>query len=41
MWRRSAKANVRRLQPLARKGNKIEMGALNDDDKGESISLDE
>ena len=36
----NAKRNVIRLQPLARKNNKISMGSLEDDDK-EGISLNE
>ena len=40
-WANRARGNIRRLQPLARKNNKVEMGSLNDDDKGEDISLDE
>ena len=37
----NAKRNVIRLQPLARKNNKISMGSLEDDDNSEGISLDE
>ena len=37
----NAKRNVIRLQPLARKNNKISMGSLEDDDDKEGISLDE
>ena len=36
-----AVGNVRRLQPLARKNSKVEMGTLDDDDNSEGISLDE
>jgi len=36
-----AKANVARLQPLARKNNRISAGSLDDDDSKEPISLDE
>ena len=36
----NAKRNVVRLQPLARKNNRISVGTLDDDDK-EGISLDE
>lgn len=40
-WAKRARGHVKRLQPLARKNSKVDVGTLNDDDSSDAISLDE